>query len=152
MYLIKNILPKLITRACTICVAISFLLFLLGNAMALPTESLKLDLEDYFLFFIFSLILSGSFFIFRLKLAKPILVAIHFPICAIDFFATFLLSGKLNLQNTAAWFVAIVLLILVYALIFGAFILLRYLLQKLNAKKEATSIASKNKVTYEKRF
>ena len=152
MYLIKNILPKLISRACTICVAISFLLFLLGNAMALPTESLKLDLEDYFLFFIFSLILSGSFFIFRLKLAKPILVAIHFPICAIDFFATFSLSGKLNLQNTAAWFVAIVLLILVYALIFGAFILLRYLLQKLNAKKEATSIASKNKVTYEKRF
>ena len=152
MYFIKTELPRFIGRACTICISMSFVLLILGNLFALKQEVLALDLSDYSIFLVLSAILSASFYVFRIPIAKIFSTILHFALCAIGVFSTFGITEKIRFDTTAKWFVAIVLFAFLYAALYGVYILFRFLIQKFPSvpkQKEASASVSQE---YKKRF
>jgi hypothetical protein len=145
---VRDFILQFIFRACVVCVAVSLLFF----AVATIVRSNSLDGElgisfsQYALFFLFSLLLTGAGYVFRLNLHRALRILIHFLITGVCFFIMFAIAGKLNLGSFGGAMIFFVLFALLYALFFGAYALLKYLLfPELRKPKKAEE-------HYEKRF
>lgn len=149
MKLLKDCIRPFLARSCVICVAISYLFFIF--AQTLKEDVLAITFSQYLLLFVFSLLLSASGFIFRIPLAKPILVAIHYVATALIFFITFTSAGKLSFPTTASLFVAIALFTVVYAVIYAVYALGKHLFKRFVPKENKEKKAAEPPV-YEKRF
>jgi hypothetical protein len=159
----KNILKNvfsvtavLFSRACTICFFSSLAFFLLALGI-LEKATPAFTLSQYLLFFLFSFLLSASFYLFLIPLAKPLLLILHCLVCGVSFFAVFAIAGKIAFNSTAQVFVAIILFIVVYAVIYALARLVKFLLAKagFTAKpllKKDEAEKEKEVPAYEKRF
>ena len=145
---IRSFLLKLISRACIICVAISFLFFVVAQIVTINSldGELGISFSQYALFALFSLLLAAAGYLFRLPLSKFLRLFIHFVVTGVSFFVMFAVAGKLNLKSFGGAMVFFALFTLLYALFFGVYLLFKRLLfpEALKKKKDAE--------VYEKRF
>ena len=144
---IKSFLLELISRACIICVAISMLFFVVAKIVTVNSldGELGISFSQYALFALFSLLLTGAGYLFRLPISKVLRLFIHFVATGVSFFVMFAVAGKLSLKSFGGAMVFFALFTLLYALFFGIYRLFRRLLfPEAFKKKEAP--------TYEKRF
>jgi hypothetical protein len=145
-----HILAKLLVRACTACVTLSFVFFACMKIFNLSDgiSELAIPFSQYLLFFVFALCLSGAAYIFRIPLSRPLVIFIHYAACAAVFFVTFLIAGKLSFENASRVFLWIVLFTVFYAIALGVYLLIRFLLYR----KKRTEKKEKEQALYEKRF
>ena len=149
-----SVIVKLFSRACTICFFSSLAFFILALGI-LEKATPAFTLSQYLLFFLFSFLLSASFYLFSIPLAKPLLIIFHCIACGVSFFGIFAIAGKISFRSTSSVFVAIILFIVVYTVIFLLTRLAKLILRKLglgrdSAEKEPSKI--KEVPAYEKRF
>lgn len=146
---VKDFILKFISRACCVCVAISLLFFTVAQIiMATSLENeVGISFSQYALFLLFSFLLCGAAYLFRLPLPKALNLLIHYLVCAVCFFVMFSVTGKLQLGNFGKATVFFVIFTLFYALFFGIYLLFtRVLLRdKTRSQKKAEEV-------YEKRF
>lgn len=151
MRVFKEIILPFVSRVCIACVALTYIFFFFVQAVSKDMQSISF--MQYLWLFVFSVALAVSFYLFRLPLAKPLLVLMHYAVSASSFFIIFSLTGNLTFQTTARFFVAVALYTVLYALL-GALYLLARLLLRRAFKNEAPKREKKEKETpaYEKRF
>lgn len=144
---IKSFLLELFSRACIICVAVSMLFFALAKIVTLNSldGELGISFSQYALFALFSLILAGASYLFRLPLSKFLCLLIHFVTTGVSFFVMFAVAGKLNLKSFGGAMVFFALFTLLYALFFGIYLLFKRLLFPEAFKKKEAPV-------YKKRF
>ena len=146
-----SIISKLLFRSCAICVFSISLFFVLAHGF-IDAATPALTFGQFAIFFLFSLLLSASFFIYMIPLVKPLLTSIHCLLCGICFFSTFLLAGKIHFQSTSSVFVAIICYLIVYFLIFALSHLFRFLFRKITKTSVAKEKTEPEVPAYEKRF
>ena len=151
MRFFKEIILPFLSRVCVTCVALTYMFFFFVQAISRDMRGISF--LQYLWLFIFSLALTASFYLFRLPLAKPLLVLVHYAASALSFFVIFSLTGNLTFPKTARLFVAIALYTLIYALLGGLYLLIRLCFRPI-CKKTDFPKEKKEKETpaYEKRF
>lgn len=151
MRVFKEFILPFVSRVCIACVSLTYIFFFFVQAVSKDMQSISF--MQYLWLFVFSVAFAASFYLFRLPLAKPLLVLMHYAASASSFFIIFSLTGNLTFQTTARFFVAVALYTVLYALL-GALYLLARLLLRRASKNEAPKQKKKEKETpaYEKRF
>ena len=154
MKLLKNIILPFFARTCMTCVAVTYIFFFFVQLISKDMRGISF--LQYLWLFVFSLALAASFYLFRIPLAKPLLVLMHYGASALAFFVIFSLTGNLSFKTTAQIFVAIALYTILYALVGGIYLLVRTLIRRFekapsDTEKKDTE-KKKEKPTYEKRF
>lgn len=146
---IRAFIFELLSRACMTCVAVSLLFFAVAAIVTANSLDGKpaIPFSQYALFFLFSLLLAAAGYLFRLPTHKVLRLLIHFLVTAACFFVMFAVAGKLNMHNFGGAMVFFSLFTLFYALFFGVYLLLKWLLFPESRKKKA-----KAEEHYEKRF
>lgn len=149
----KSIISTLVSRACLICVGISLFFFTVAQIAAYVRMDgeLGVSFSQYLLFLLFSFILAGASYSFRLPLPSAVNVLIHYAICLLSFFITFIAAGKLVRMTASTVLVFTVIFTLLYALVFGIFLLIKRLFGKAE-KQEKTARKSKAEAEYQNRF
>ncbi len=152
MNVFKDTFFKLFSRASVICVAISFLMLSVTQIIKATDGGgiPAVTLAQFSLFFLFSLILAGASFLFRLPFHNALCTLIHFLSCGVAFFAVFMLAGKFAFESPAAIFIALMLYTVLYAVGFGIYMLTRLISRLLSGKD--TPKTPKETPVYEKRF
>lgn len=151
MKLWKDVIKEFVSRTAVISVIITYFFFFL--AQSIKADMIAISFSQYLLLFVFSLILSASFFIFRIPIAKPLCLLIHYAVTCVSFFVIFAATKKLSFPTTASLFVAIALYTLIYAAIFGILLLVKYLMNRFASRTvKSHSEKPKEKPSYEKRF
>lgn len=151
MRVFKEIILPFLSRVCVTCVALTYIFFFFVQAISRDMRGISF--LQYLWLFIFSLALTASFYLFRLPLAKPLLVLMHYAASALSFFVIFSSTGNITFQTTARLFVAIALYTLLYAFLGCLYLLIRLCFRR-SFKGSELSSQKKEKETpaYEKRF
>ncbi len=143
---------KFIYHSTAYTVTISVLFFLFARIMKI--DELSINFLRYFTIFAFSLVLSGSEFIFTInKLNKALKHVIHYVILCIAFFVIFL-----TVQNSSDEYQFRVSTIFAAVIIFSVFYLILTLLYlfvfkpRKSASKEAIGKGAEKGKTYKSRF
>lgn len=146
----KNI-EKFLYHAAAYTVAISFLFFIFARIAGI--DELSVSFGRYMLIFAFSLIISGSEFIFSLnKIPSALKYVIHYAVLCIGFFFVFLSvqsSSGSSEFTPATVFAGIVLFSFLYFLILLAVFLVKKVKSKAKAKEEPKQ---KNSKVYTPKF
>ncbi len=149
---IKEFVFQFISRACCVCVAISLLFFTLAQIIMVTSldNEVGISFSQYALFLLFSLILCGAAYLFRLPLPKIINLLIHYFVCGISFFIMFSVAGKLQLGNFGKITVFFAIFTIFYAVFFGLYLLFKYLF--LSDGKKTKNKKKAHEEPYKKRF
>ena len=150
---LKTLIASLVGRACAICVGISLLFFTVAQIASYVRMDgeLGISFSQYLLFVLFSLVLAGASYIFRLPLPRVLNLLIHYASCLLSFFVTFLAAGKLVKLTPSACLVFAVIFTLLYALVFGVYLLVRKLF-RISPKSEKSDRKTKAEEEYRSRF
>ena len=145
---VRDFILRLISNACVICVTVSLLFFAVAAIVTANSVegALGISFSQYGLFILFSLLLAAAAYLFRLPVSGFLRVLIHYAVTAACFFIMFAVAGKLNASSFGGAMVFFALFTLLYAVFFGAYLLVSHLLfpekRRKNTKEES----------YEKRF
>lgn len=142
---IKSVIYTLVGRACAICVGTSLLFFTVAQIASYirMDGELGISFSQYLLFLLFSFVLAGASYLFRLPLPRAVNLLIHYASCLLSFFITFIAAGKLVRVTASAILVFAMIFTLLYAVVFGICLLIRKLVgspekvAKSNKKHEA---------------
>ncbi len=151
---VKDIIVKLFTRSCTVCVAVSFFVMIIAQ-LAKNADTgggrLAVTLSQYALFYLFSFIIAAASFLFLIPIAKALCYLIHFATCSAAFLIIFSLAGKISFATVSSGFKAVTLCVFFYVVGLAVFSLTKLLTKEKNSKGKSDS-AQKSKPAYEKRF
>ena len=144
---VRDFILQLISRACVICVAVSLLFFAVAAIVTANSldGALGISFSQYALFMLFSLLLTGAGYLFRLPVSGVLRLLIHYLVAGACFFIMFAVAGKLNVGSFGGAMVFFTLFTIFYALFFGIYLLIKWLLYPEKRKKKAEQ-------HYEKRF
>lgn len=150
---IKSVIYTLVGRACAICVGISLLFFTVAQIAAYirMEGELGISFSQYLLFLLFSFVLSGASYFFRMPLPRAVNLLCHYACCLLSFFITFIAAGKLVTLTPSVVLVFVAIFTVLYALFFGIFLLVRKLLGS-SSKSSKIDRKSKAEEEYQSRF
>lgn len=140
-------LADFLKNTCAIAVGVALLFYLF--ALILGKGALGIPFSQFALLLGFSVLLNAAGYLFRLRVSKFTAFLLHYLTCGVCFFVVFLAAGKIRLEKTADFFIALVLFTLIYAVVFGAGALIKHFLRK---KDGESGTKGKAEEEYRKRF
>lgn len=135
---------RFISEACTICVLLSFFLFLLMEATKGNTQP-GMPLSQFGLILLFSLVIALANRLFLLRLPLIFKLLLHYAATGIGIFTICSAAKKLTFSTPASLFAAVAIFTLLYAVLAMAVLFITHFLKKGTKTKQAEQ-------PYEKRF
>ena len=150
---VRDLFLGILTRASSVCVGMSLVFFIvaqIASSSRLEGE-LGISFSQYLLFILFSFAITGAGYLFRLPLPYLLNLLIHYAVCLLSFIITFMAVGKLVATGGISLFVFAVVFTVFYAVCFGLYLLLRFLLFP-EKRNERTKKKKKEAQVYVDRF
>ena len=150
---IKKSILSFFGKTCTSCVGLSLLFYLLIEILSTTSLDIvrALPAGQFLLLLLCAALLNAASYIFLLPLPKAINVLLHYIVCILSLFVTFIATGKVVASNAANVLVFFVIFSFLYALYWGLFLLARFLLFP-EKRKEKTKKEQKKEAEYVNRF
>ncbi|MBE6655361.1 MAG: hypothetical protein E7609_00625 [Ruminococcaceae bacterium] len=150
---IKNAILSFFGKTCAACVGLSLLFYLLIEILS----STSLDIirgipaGQFLLLLLCAALLNAASYLLRLSFPKPIRILLHYIVCILSLFITFIASGKVIATSAVNILVFLVIFSFLYAIYWAVFLLVRFLLfpQK---RREKTKKEQKRESEYINRF
>lgn len=117
-------------KTCASCVGLTLLFYVLIEILSATSLDIVrgIPVGQFLLLLLCAALLNAAAYIFRAPLPKVACILLHYIICILSLFVTFVASGKVILSNATNVLVFFVIFSFLYAAYWGLFLLMRFLL------------------------
>ena len=150
---IKKSILSFFGKTCATCVGLTILFYILIEILATTSLDIvrAIPAGQFFLLLLCALLLNAASYLLLLPLSKAIRILLHYIACILSLLFTFAATEKISLSSASGVLVFVVIFSLLYALYWGALLLVRFLLYP-ERRRARTKKEQKAEAEYVNRF
>lgn len=150
---IKKSILSFFGKTCTACVGLTLLFYILIEILSATSLDIVrgIPVGQFLLLVLCAALLNAASYIFLAPLPKGVCILLHYIICILSLFVTFVASGKVILSSATNVLVFFVIFSFLYAAYWGLFLLVRFLLYP-EKRSEKAQREKRKEAEYVNRF